>query len=86
MQSFDAVPTDGYVRLWSIEAIKNASQPTYDKPRQLAALSYHSGTIHTVRFSPNNKYLASGADDKYVCIYVLDPNAPTHATFGMKTS
>jgi len=71
------------VRLWSIDAIKNGAKADFDKPKQLAALSYHSGTIHTVRFSPNNKFLASGADDKIVCVYVLDPNAATtHATFG----
>ncbi|KAL2221315.1 putative histone transcription regulator Hir1 [Thermoascus aurantiacus ATCC 26904] len=46
-------------------------------------MSNHSGTIHAVRFSPNGKYLASGADDKIVCIYTLDSNAPSHAsTFG----
>ena len=45
-------------------------------------MSYHSGTIHTVRFSPGGKFLASGADDKIVCIYTLDPSPPTHATFG----
>lgn len=46
-------------------------------------MSNHSGTIHTVRFSPNGKYLASGADDKIVCIYTLDANPPSHAsTFG----
>ena len=46
-------------------------------------MSYHSGTIHTVRFSANGKYLASGADDKIVCVYTLDPNPPSHsATFG----
>lgn len=45
-------------------------------------MSNHSGTIHTVRFSPNGKYLASGADDKIVCIYSLDSNPPQHSTFG----
>lgn len=45
-------------------------------------MSNHSGTIHTVRFSPNGKYLASGADDKIVCVYTLDSNPPTHSTFG----
>ncbi|KEF57174.1 protein hir1 [Exophiala aquamarina CBS 119918] len=45
-------------------------------------MSYHSGTIHTVRFSPGGKFLASGADDKIVCIYSLDPSPPAHATFG----
>ncbi|KAF2842528.1 putative histone transcription regulator Hir1 [Patellaria atrata CBS 101060] len=74
---------DGHVRIWSTEAIYNAHDSNYTKPRQLAAISHHSGTIHTVRFSGNNKYLASGADDKIVCIYVLDPNPPAHAsTFG----
>ena len=70
------------MRIWSTEAILNAGNPEYSKPKQLASLSYHSGTIHTVRFSPNGKYLASGADDKIVCIYTLDPNPPAHTTFG----
>ncbi|KAH8731008.1 protein HIR1 [Phaeosphaeriaceae sp. PMI808] len=74
---------DGYVRIWSIEAILNATNPEYTKPKQLAAVSHHSGTIHAVRFSSNGKYLASGADDKILCVYALDPTAPTHsAGFG----
>ncbi|KAF2866756.1 protein HIR1 [Massariosphaeria phaeospora] len=73
---------DGYVRIWSTEAILNSNNSEYTKPKQLAAISHHSGTIHAVRFSSNGKYLASGADDKIVCVYALDPNAPTHAAFG----
>ena len=74
---------DSYVRIWSTDAIYNSTDPAYDKPKQLAAISTHSGTIHVVRFSPNNKYLASGADDKIVCVYSLDPNPPTITkTFG----
>ncbi|KAF1915051.1 protein HIR1 [Ampelomyces quisqualis] len=73
---------DGYVRIWSTEAILNSADPTYTKPKQLAAVSHHSGTIHAVRFSSNGKYLASGADDKIVCVYALDPNVPTHSAFG----
>ncbi|QKX56095.1 uncharacterized protein TRUGW13939_03195 [Talaromyces rugulosus] len=75
---------DGYVRIWSTEAIYNAADPAFaDKPKQLASMSNHSGTIHTVRFSPNGKYLASGADDKIVCVYSLDANPPSHgSTFG----
>lgn len=71
------------MRIWSTEAIYNAGNAKYDKPRQLASMSYHSGTIHTVRFSPGGKFLASGADDKIVCIYSLDPTPPAHAAFGM---
>ncbi|OJD38605.1 protein hir1 [Diplodia corticola] len=73
---------DGHVRVWSTEAIMNSANPDYKKPRQLAAVSNHSGTIHTVRFSSNGKYLASGADDRVVCVYVLDPNPVSHSTFG----
>lgn len=79
---------DGYVRIWSTEAIYSATDPNASsKPKQLASMSNHSGTIHTVRFSPNGKYLASGADDRIVCVYVHDSNPPSHAsTFGMYCS
>lgn len=73
---------DGHVRIWSTEAILNASNPAHTQAKQLASLSYHSGTVHSVRFSPNGKYLASGADDKIVCVYTLDPGPPAHSTFG----
>ncbi|KAL8778576.1 MAG: hypothetical protein Q9213_007353 [Squamulea squamosa] len=74
---------DGYVRVWSTEAVFKAADPTFNGPKQLASMSYHSGTIHTVRFSGNGRYLASGADDKIVCVYTLDPHPPSHnATFG----
>jgi protein HIRA/HIR1 len=76
---------DGYVRVWSTEAILNSNDPTYTQPKQLAAVSHHSGTIHAVRFSSNGKYLASGADDKIVCVYALDKNPPTHAPYGEHT-
>ncbi|KAL8663580.1 MAG: hypothetical protein Q9202_003768 [Teloschistes flavicans] len=72
--------TDGYVRVWSTEAAFKAADPSFNGPRQLASMSYHSGTIHTVRFSGNGRYLASGADDKIVCVYTLDPHPPTHNT------
>ncbi|KAL2020391.1 hypothetical protein VTK56DRAFT_8434 [Thermocarpiscus australiensis] len=74
---------DGHVRIWSTEAIYNAGDPDYTKPRQLCHMSHHLGTIHSVRFSPNGRYLASGADDRVICIYQLDSNPPSHAaTFG----
>ncbi|GIZ40195.1 hypothetical protein CKM354_000354700 [Cercospora kikuchii] len=73
---------DGHVRIWSTDAILNASNPAYTKPKQLAALSNHSGTVHSVRFSGNGKFVASGADDKIVCVYTLDPGPPSHSTFG----
>ncbi|KAK3503664.1 protein hir-1 [Neurospora crassa] len=74
---------DGHVRVWSVEAIFNSHDRNYTKPRQLCHMSHHLGTIHSVRFSPNGRYLASGADDKIICIYHLDSNPPSHtSTFG----
>lgn len=72
---------DGHVRVWSTESVYNANNPDYNKPRQLCHMSHHLGTIHSVRFSPNGRYLASGADDKIICVYHLDKSPPT-ATFG----
>ncbi|KAL9108854.1 MAG: hypothetical protein Q9227_006385 [Pyrenula ochraceoflavens] len=46
-------------------------------------MSHHNGTIHTVRFSPNGRYLASGADDRFVLVYILEPGQPSHSTFGI---
>ena len=73
---------DGHVRIWSTEAIYNSNDTNYKKPRQLCHMSHHLGTIHSVRFSPNGRYLASGADDKLICVYHLDKNAPLATTFG----
>ncbi|KAI2633160.1 Hira-domain-containing protein [Hypomontagnella submonticulosa] len=73
---------DGHVRVWSTESIYNADNPSYAKPRQLCHMSHHLGTIHSVRFSPNGRYLASGADDKIICIYQLESGPPAIAPFG----
>ncbi|CAK7209738.1 HIR complex subunit [Sporothrix curviconia] len=74
---------DGHVRIWSTEAIYKSNNPSSSEPRQLCHMSHHLGTIHSVRFSPNGRYLASGADDKIICIYRLEPNAPTiSSSFG----
>ncbi|KAK7754437.1 HIR complex subunit [Diatrype stigma] len=73
---------DGHIRVWSTESIYNAEDRSYTKPRQLCHMSHHLGTIHSVRFSPNGRYLASGADDKIICIYQLESGPPTIATFG----
>ncbi|PSR97439.1 putative for the periodic repression of protein [Coniella lustricola] len=74
---------DGHVRIWSTESIYNSDNKSYTKPRQLCHMSHHLGTIHSVRFSPNGRYLASGADDKIICIYHLDSSPPSQAaTFG----
>lgn len=72
---------DGHVRIWSTAAILNPNSSS-TQPRQLASLSYHSGTVHSVRFSGNGKYLASGADDKIVCVYALEEGEAVRPVFG----
>lgn len=74
---------DGYVRIWSIDAIMNAGDSTYTKPKQLCHLSKHSGSVTVVRFSRDGRWLASGADDKVICIYELDTQGPPAPSFGM---
>ncbi|RDA83606.1 hypothetical protein CP532_2865 [Ophiocordyceps camponoti-leonardi (nom. inval.)] len=71
---------DGHVRIWSTEAILGVGDSA-SKPRQLCHMSHHLGTIHSVRFSSNGRYLASGADDKLICVYHLDKGPPA-ASFG----
>ncbi|KAI0395483.1 protein hir-1 [Xylariaceae sp. FL0594] len=73
---------DGHVRIWATEAIYEADNPSFDGPRQLCHMSHHLGTIHSVRFSPNGRYLASGADDKIICIYQLENGPPAITPFG----
>ncbi|KAI1821327.1 protein hir-1 [Xylaria intraflava] len=73
---------DGHVRIWSTEAVYNAEEPSFTGPRQLCHMSHHLGTIHSVRFSPSGRYLASGADDKIICIYQLESGPPPIAPFG----
>ncbi|KAG9255554.1 TUP1-like enhancer of split-domain-containing protein [Emericellopsis atlantica] len=72
---------DGHVRVWSTDAIYHSDDRNYIKPRQLCHMSHHLGTIHSVRFSPNGRYLASGADDKIICVYHLD-KSPATTAFG----
>ncbi|CAJ2504915.1 Uu.00g123090.m01.CDS01 [Anthostomella pinea] len=73
---------DGHVRVWSTESVYSADDRSYTGPRQLCHMSHHLGTIHSVRFSPNGRYLASGADDKIICIYQLESGPPAIARFG----
>ncbi|KAL7270515.1 HIR complex subunit [Rhizina undulata] len=66
---------DGNVRIWSTEAIYKSADLNSTLPKQLCSLSHHSGAVHTVRFSGNNRFLASGSDDKIVLVYERDQAA-----------
>ena len=52
---------DSGIRLWRL----NGTEPVYQYDLQ----NGHDRTVNCVRFSPNGKYLASGADDNLVVIW-----------------
>jgi protein HIRA/HIR1 len=71
------------VRIWSTEAIfQSETQEDIKTPKQLCSLSHHTGAVLTVRFSGNNRYLASGSDDKIVLVYERDQTAGPRPAFG----
>ena len=71
------------VRVWSMDSVLDDSDDT--KPRLLATLTDHFGSVNVVRFSPDGRLLASGSDDKAILIYKLEPTsagAPPRGNFG----
>ncbi|KAA8896466.1 TUP1-like enhancer of split-domain-containing protein [Sphaerosporella brunnea] len=74
---------DCQVRIWSTKAVfQSDTQQEVKIPKQLCSLSHHSGAVLTVRFSGNNRYLASGSDDKIVLVYERDQTATARPVFG----
>lgn len=68
---------DGKIKIWSIETFykyKNESTSAINNKecRPLCSMSRHEGAITCVRFSPNNRFLATGSDDKLVLIWEKD--------------
>ncbi|KAJ1803734.1 HIR complex subunit [Coemansia sp. RSA 2523] len=64
---------DNKVRVWSTHAITHNDSAQPHAP--LATLAAHGGAVMCVRFSPNARYLASGADDTVVLIWEQDTHA-----------
>jgi protein HIRA/HIR1 len=69
---------DGKIKIWSIETLykykNNKDLLTIDNTecRPLCSMSRHAGAITCVRFCPNNRFLATGSDDKLVLIWEKD--------------
>lgn len=58
---------DKEVKIWRIENM-NSAKPTV---KFVCSLVRHMGTVNSVRFSPNGRFLASGSDDGFICIWEL---------------
>eukprot|EP00884_Botryococcus_braunii_P023583 jgi/Botrbrau1/9909/Bobra.0012s0010.2 len=74
---------DGKVKIWnSLPLVSGLQEDDAGKlPRLLATLSDHFGPVNVARFARSSDLLASGSDDKQVCIYELR-TGPGAQSFG----
>lgn len=71
---------DSKVKIWSTKGV--ADPDNEEKPRLLASMSSHTGSVTCVAFSPDGRYIASGSDDRIVLVSELDNTRQPRNEFG----
>ncbi|KAL4441231.1 hypothetical protein ABPG77_011468 [Micractinium sp. CCAP 211/92] len=59
---------DSQVKVWAMAPLLDARKEQAG-PLLLATLTDHSSTVNTVRFSKDGRFLASGSDDRMICVF-----------------
>ncbi len=64
---------DRTIKMWDLTSISTSSSQTETiKPKSLATLRAHEKDINSLDLSPNDRFLASGSQDKLVKIFEVD--------------
>lgn len=72
--------SDHKVKIWNMLPVTDVQQELNAAvPKLLATLADHYAPVNVARFSRSGKYLATGSDDKLVCIYELRAGAGARA-------
>eukprot|EP00794_Sanderia_malayensis_P014352 gene14352-15848_t len=73
----------GRISIWNMAPVENVNDEKDENiPKMLCLLDNHSGCVNSVRWSNNGRYLASGADDKFVMIWQIGRGFGPSTVFG----
>ncbi len=62
---------DRTIKMWDLTSVSSSSAEA-GKPRSLATLRAHEKDINSLDLSPNDRFLASGSQDKLIKIFAVD--------------